>query len=280
MKVKEITIGAVIPTAQYSNLQPSITIEVDDDVEVAKALAMSHIVEISQQFAEPGKELGVGSDKRVLVPAFVGDHIYYDDITHTYTNSAGEKYLSGSEYAKQFEKPFDAEKVSKVVATKFGNILAEDVLAMWELKAEVSRTFGTALHAALELYGKYEALAKSIGKETHLHDHPVLKEAVESFYKGRDKENANYEILVVDHAKKHAGRIDRLLITGRKRCRVQDYKTNADLTQEKIEVYWKQLEFYADILRAHGWQVEGLDIFAWNGKWETFSRENDDIKKS
>ena len=127
MKVKEVTISAVIPTAQYSNLQPSITVEVDDDVEVAKQLAMSHIIGISQKYAESGKALK-GSQWQKLT-AFEGGDIFYDDISHTYTNEEGEVYLSGSQYANQFTKPFDKDMMSNVVAKKF-NVDASDVKMM------------------------------------------------------------------------------------------------------------------------------------------------------
>lgn len=204
--------------------------------------------------------------------AFVGGEIDYNDEAHTYT-WGGVVYLSGSQYAKQFEKPFDKQNIASAIAKKW-SVEAQEVIDMWELKSKTSREFGTALHSALELYGRYRELATKIEKETHIHDHPIIKKAVQSFYEGRDSEKAEYEALVVDHKNKRAGKIDRLLITGDKRCRVQDYKTNADVTKS-IEVYWKQLEFYADIMRSHGWTVEGLDIFAWDGDWKPHTKTHE-----
>lgn len=270
MKVKEVTISAVIPTAQYSNLQPSITVEVDDDVEVAKQLAMSHIIGISQKYAESGKALK-GSQGQKLT-AFVGGDIFYDDISHTYTNEEGEVYLSGSQYANQFTKPFDKDMMSNVVAKKF-NVDASDVKKMWELKSQISMGFGTAIHGALELYGKYRGLSEAMEKETHLHDHPIIKKAVEGFYEARKDEKAEYEVLVVDHARKWAGQIDRLVITGKNSCIVEDYKTNGEMKPDKLKAYWKQLSFYASILQAGGWTVEGLRIHHWNGTWTKHESE-------
>lgn len=208
---------------------------------------------------------------RPLLKAFVGGEVYYDDLSHTYSNEAGEIYLSGSKYAEQFRKPFDKRGIANKMAEKYG-VDAQDIIAMWELKGDVSKGFGTAMHASLELYGKYRGLATALERDTAMHDHPVIKTAVTAFYEGREKEKAEYEALIVDHNAKHAGQIDRLLITGNKRCRVQDYKTNADITKD-LDVYWKQLQFYADILTAGGWVVEGLDIFHWDGEWHTFSQE-------
>lgn len=265
------TIGATISLGNYSNIQPSIEVEAET-FEEANAQAMPYIEQLWAQYGE--KPMVTKSEGAVLLTAFAGGDIYYDDATHTYTNKKGEKYLSGSQYAKQFERPFDAVAISEKMAEKAG-VRAEDIRAMWELKSNISTGFGTAIHAALELYGAFGGLAKQLSKDTHIHDHPVIKKAVEEFYEGRDGELAVYEALVVDHAAKRAGRIDRLLLVPGpgKNVRVQDYKTNASLTKVKIDLYWKQLGFYAEILEAAGFKVTGLDIFAWNGEWKTYSKE-------
>lgn len=259
-------ITAVIPTVQYGNLQPSIEVEADT-FEEAHSQAMPHIQRVWDMYGE--KPLVSKSGARVKLQAFVGGEIFYDDLNHTYTNEAGEVYLSGSQYAKQFEKPFDGTMISGKMAAKYG-VEASDIVKMWELKAKTSREFGTAIHSALELYGRYNGLATQLEKDTHVHDHPVIKKAVESFYEGRATETAELEVLVVDHASKRAGRIDRLLIVDRnaKVCRVQDFKTNATI-EKSLPIYEKQLSFYGDILKANGWTVQGRDIFHWNGQWKT-----------
>lgn len=258
-------IGATIPTVQYGNLMPEIEVEADT-YEEAYALVMPKIEAIWNEYAEDGKQLKISERKKL--EAFVGGEIYFDEKNHVYTNDKGEIYLSGSQYAKQFEKPFDVDNISQAMAKKF-DVPVEDLVAMWKLKSEVSTTFGTALHKALELYGRYDGLAKAIDRTTNLHDHPIIKKAVEGFYEGREKEKAEYEVLVVDHANKRAGQIDRLLITGDKKCRVQDFKTNATI-EKNLEVYSHQLKFYSEILEAGGWTVEGREIFHWNGEWKTY----------
>lgn len=199
--------------------------------------------------------------------AFVGGEIDYDEETHTYSWD-GQVYLSGSQYAKQFEKPFDKLRISDAMAKKWG-VNPQDILDMWELKARTSREFGTALHSALQLYGQYDGLAKKLERETNLHDHPVIKKAVEDFYESREGEKAEYEIVIVDHKAKRAGRIDRLLITGKNKCRIQDYKMLAVTNPEKIAVYKEQLKFYAGIMKAGGWVCEGYDLFIYDGEWKT-----------
>lgn len=281
MKIKDITVTAVIPTQTYANIQPSITVEVDDDIEEAKALAMSHIVGISQEYAEEGKALkggGVaGSTKKV--ECLAGGSINYDEVNHIYTNDKGEVYLSGSQFAKQFSKEFDIEAVAKKMADKTG-VPVQDIVDIWKLKGNASASFGTAIHEALEMYGKYMETCKKLDKEYHMSAIPMVKAIVDDFFKGREKEKALYEVMVVDHDRKWAGQVDRLLLVdeAKKICRVQDYKTNGDLKPDKLEEYWYQLSFYGSILQAHGWTVEGLDVFHWSSGWTTHTNNMKEIK--
>lgn len=246
-----------IATGQYEYLEVEGT---DNDI--------PELLKLQNMYSEKPINFGRGSKR---IRAFAGGEIDYDPIAHIYSWN-GEKYLSGSVFAKQFEKAFEGQSIAEKMATKFG-VDAQAIQDMWELKGQVSAGFGTAIHAALELYGKYNGLATTLEKETHLHDHPIIKKAVEDFYKGREKEKAEYEILVVDHETKRAGQIDRLLITGKNKCRIQDFKTNAKLPEAKLNVYWEQLKFYAGIMIAAGWAVEGLDIFWWDGEWKEYNKE-------
>lgn len=258
MKIK---LSAVIPTTQYGNIQPEFEID-ENDISNGKGFEFieSKIQAVWDKYGERPLVSKSGNSKRIK--AFVGGEIDYDAENHTYSWN-GEKYLSGSEYAKSKQKPFDSDRISKAMGDKF-NVKPEDIQAMWTLKSDVSKGFGTALHAALELYGKYNGLAAQIEKETHIHDHPVIKKAVEGFYMGRENEKAEYEIFVVDHGSKRAGTIDRLVINAPKTCIVEDYKTNV---KEDIS-YWKdQLDFYAGILEANGWKVEKKRIHHWTGEW-------------
>lgn len=272
MKIKDITVTAVIPSAQYANIQPSITVEVDDDIEEAKALALSHIVDISQTYAEEGKALQ-GSSKAVSVTfekvdCLVGGTILYDKVNHIYTNEAGDKYLGGSTYAKQFEKPFEIDAIAGKMEAKSG-ISAQTIKDIWKLKGSASASFGSAIHEALEMYGKYAEACKTLEKDYHQSAIPMVKDIVSSFFAGRETEKALYEPMVADHDRKWAGQIDRLLVTGDKRCIVEDFKTNTELTPAKKETYAHQLSFYASILTKGGWTVDGIRLHHWAGKWET-----------
>jgi hypothetical protein len=267
------TLTATIPTQQYGNLQPSIEIEAES-LEEAQAATYPHIEKMWAKYGTKPletNEMKRTSLNRKLVKDIFGNEIYYDDVKHQYTNSLGEIYLSGSAFAGQSERPFDAEMISGKMAANAGlsKFDAEAIRDMWRLKADASASFGTSIHAALELYGKYKQVAESIGKETHLHDNVVLNKAVVSFYEEYPNvDNVGYECLVVDHKKKRAGRIDRIEYED-DGVYVTDFKTNYDV-KKSIKKYWLQLSFYAAILKANGLTVKGLKIYHYNGEtWQT-----------
>jgi hypothetical protein len=269
MKIKEYKLTAVIGLPGYSNIQPNVTFEGVEDMAEAHREACVFLNKIWED--TPGANiLSPLTPTENAVKDIFGQKINFDEATHTYTNDKGQVYLSGSVYAKRFDKEFPADVISKKMADKSG-VDQQHILDAWKAKADVSSGFGTAIHLALENYAKYSDLAKTLDKPYDLHDHPVINKCVVDFFKGREKEIALTEALVVDHERRLAGTIDRLLLVDKKKkiCRVQDYKTNADI-DKKLAVYWHQLSFYASILQAKGWKVEGLDIFHWDGTWHSY----------
>lgn len=297
MKIKELTVTAVIPTAQYANLQPSITVELNegDDYEAAKKTAMEHISKFSTTYAESGKELPTGQPRQVKarkMTPFLGDgEIFFDAAEHVYMDAEGNVFQSGSQFAKQFEQPFNADAIAPKYAAKFG-LQAKDVLDFWQSKADASTTFGTALHQALETEGKYLEMCKTLttdDKEVTTGINPTFQPIVAAFYTPeRLKEKAVYEPFVVDFGAKRCGQIDRFLIVdeAKKICDIEDYKTNGDLYKQNspkflkapydtllnqpISGYQIQLNFYRAIVEANGWTVRNLTIHHWTGKeWIT-----------
>lgn len=215
---------------------------------------------------------------------------YFDPVSHTYIDGNGDKYLSGSVYAHGFAYEFNKHRMLPRSAKYYG-VSEETLDAYWTSKAEIAATFGTALHAALEHYGKYAALGVKDMKGLGIH--PTLRPIVDAFFKGRRHEKALYEAFVADELNLRCGFIDRLVITGHKRCIIEDYKTNGDLhtigtpatlkaphdhlPNNNIGKYTLQLSFYHDILEAAGWEVEGRRLHWWNGKaWETIELEKAD----
>lgn len=277
------TIAATIPTTQYGNLQPSIEVEADS-IEEAQAATLPHIEALWAKYGNKPLETNDAkraSGTRKLVMDIFDNEIYYDDINHVYTNSLGEVYLSGSTFAEQSESPFNAELISGKMAKKAGltEADAQSIRDMWRLKGDASAALGTAIHAGLELFGKYKQIAKSVGKETHLHDNVILNKAITTFYEEYPiTEGIGYECLVVDHKKKRAGRIDRIEHED-DGVWVTDFKTNFDV-KKSIKKYWLQLSFYAAILKANGVNVKGLKIYHYNGEtWTTITNDVIDIDK-
>lgn len=206
-----------------------------------------------------------------LVKDFFGNEIFYDEILHEYTDALGYIYLSGSAYAKQGEAEFDADYWAKdaIARHNLDERLVPHVKAMWETNGDASRSFGTAIHAAIELFGKYHRLASKIDtdlktgkrkmlsakveKNSALSKLPYLKKVVNAFFTPeRLAETAHYEVLVVDHANKRAGRIDRLVVLEDGSYEVRDMKTNNKMSASDKREYTKQLSFYGDLILANG----------------------------
>jgi hypothetical protein len=270
-------INAHIPTQQYGYIE--IT-DLPDDPKV--------IQEMYNKYAEKPislthtEALQSTTDDFVEVEAFIGGKIWYSASKHEYRNDKGEIYLSGSQYASSFDKPFDAQSIAGKMATKSG-VPTEDILKMWEMKRDISNGYGTALHLAMQLYGEYHKHSEAFEKNYHIHDLAVFKDAVESFYASRKDEDAVYEAFVVDHKRKYVGQIDRLVYDELGHPQggywVEDFKTNAELDPKKLTTYWHQLNFYASILMAGGHNVAGLRIHHWDGKkWTTIAHEVQEVK--
>lgn len=231
----------------------------------------------------------VRPETAVLLTDIFGNEIFYDDVSHKYMNALGEVYLSGSGYASQGEEEFDGKMWAKEFVIKYG-LKPEDaqrILDMWECNAIASRSFGTAVHAAIELYGKYHDLAdkididlktgerKMLDKRTYKNSAmsklPYLQEVARRFFTPeRLAENAQYEVLVVDHKNKRAGRIDRLLTLEDGSFEVCDMKTNYKIGAKEKREYAKQLSFYCDIIIANGYRLgkNPIMLHFWNmGEW-------------
>lgn len=209
------------------------------------------------------------SPNAVPVVDYFGNKAYYDPVLHEYTNSLGEVYLSGSAYAA--DEPFDSDLWASYFVEKYGlkDGDKQRIIDMWETNGNASRSFGTALHAAIELYGEYHELADVIDvdpktgkrkmidakteKNSALSKLPYLNKAAREFFTPeRAAEKARYEVLIIDHKNKRAGRIDRLVVDEFGRFTVCDMKTNNKLSAKEKKGYTKQLSFYADLIIANG----------------------------
>lgn len=281
MKIKDYSLEVTIGLPDFSNIKPNITLTDVDSFEEAHAEASKYLNSIWQ--GTPNAKIdspfggGTTSSNAKKVECLVGGSILYDPVAHVYTNDKGEVYLSGSQYAKKFDKPFEINAIAKKMSDKSG-VPAKDITDIWKLKGQASASFGTSIHEAMEMYGKYAEACKKLGKEYHISSIPVVSEIVANFFKGRESEKAIYEPMIVDHDRKWAGQIDRLVVTGDKKCIIGDYKTNSDMTPAKIETYTHQLSFYASIMESGGWTVDGLELYHLDGVWKTIKLTNKGVK--
>jgi len=224
--------------------------------------------------------------------------VYFDPVAHTYTDADGNRYTGGSTFASRYKSPFAADVVAGKMAAKHG-VKKEDIRAMWSLNAEASSTFGTSVHAALQLYGEYLELSKAVkdgSDESALTSNPVLRPIVESFFtEERKAETAFYEEFVANPKELACGLIDRLVVESDGLV-IEDYKTNADVNKpEKVlapfagvvpntalGTYFIQMSYYARALQAHGRTVKEVRVHHWvpESGWVTYPNEVVDLSEA
>lgn len=209
----------------------------------------------------------------VEMDTFTGEKILYNEASHQYKDLDGNALVSGSQYKKSLEKPFPLDLMAGKVATKHG-ISPQTVSDMWEANGLISRTFGTALHLAMEQWFKYRD-SSCEDKEYNLAKHPFLRTAVQSFPLKDD--NCLPEVLISDVKNKRVGRIDLLTITGENEGYIEDYKSDADI-DKNLAGHFNQLSFYAKILIEKGWDIKGVRVWNYTDKWNQFESEVLEIK--
>lgn len=273
---------ATIPTMQYGNIQPTFDVEAPT-YEQAVELGLQRMKFVWDRTGEKPLDIARGTRPapvgEILTCWASGTQVYFDPVEHVYRDSTGYKWLGGSTFAGRYKSEFAASVISKKMADKNG-VNAKEILAMWALNAEASATFGTSVHAALQLRGQFAELSRAVkdgGLDSALTTNPVLRPIVEAFFETRAAEVAMYECFVADGSRRHCGLIDRLVIEEDGSVWVEDYKTNAEILKAEtikapfkgivpntaLGAYWLQLSFYARILQAHGKTVNGLRIHHW-----------------
>lgn len=292
--------AGVIPVMQYGNIQPEWEVEgatFDETI----ALGLHQLKYIWDRVGEKPLDIDRGRkatpEGKIMCCWASGTQVYFDPIAHVYRGADGKRWLGGSTFAGQYQSEFAGATIAKRMADKAAKggvtVNPDEILAMWELNADASATFGTAVHAALQLYGEYLELSRAVkdgSDESALTSNPVMRPIVEAFFKTRMHEKALYECFVADPARLHCGLIDRLVVEDDGSVWVEDFKTNADVQKEKkilppfkgevedtaLGAYWLQLSFYSRILQVHGKTVNGLRVHHWTGEpdgWVTYEHD-------
>lgn len=197
----------------------------------------------------------------MVVTTFTGDQILYSPETHEYRTLDGRRMLSGSVYAEWFADPFDREKLLRRTAKKLG--LSEEFLGRaWDLRGDLSRTFGTSLHKAMECWFRFSEIGYGLPK------HPLLRRMVETFPL---RESAIFpEIIVSDLGRGLCGQVDGLVLLGRQTGVVIDYKSDAEIGKN-LTKHYNQLSFYSHVLMAAGWTIEEVRVWNYTSEWECYS---------
>ena len=280
MSIDSITATIPVVGQAYTDLRPTIS--------------ASSIDEYREQLAEVGRLAGndafvhrISQNKAGKEKIIVGDDVlYFDRDAHEYEDEQGNKYWTGSTWAAKFEKPFDPQLIAPKVAEK-KLCTVDEVIAGWNMKSEVSLSYGTTIHKALECGIKYNELPNN----------PHLATLVQDYLDMTHEDEQVSEQFVVDSAHKMCGTIDVLVNNGNKHVTIRDFKTGdiykktaltprakelwPELENKTISIYQLQLSFYAFILRQQGYTVSGLEIWAEKAEaWEVVKLPVLDIRKA
>lgn len=279
MKVK---FSAVIPVVDFGNVQPEIELE-GDDYKKLEEEGMGYIREAWNKYSKsPFPNNVVGNFKKF--DTFTGEQILYDDSQHLYTDLKGNKLISGSEFAKSKVKPFDLELLSGKVAMKY-EVPQEIVKKMWSMSGDISATFGTSLHLAMEQWFLHRNYGTE--KEYHLPKPEYLKKAVISF--PLKDEHVIPEVMVSDVESGMCGQIDGLVtdpplmpalqrVYGEKpTMQIIDYKSDSDV-KKNLQKHTIQMNFYRQILENKGFTISGMSVWNYiNEEWTEYKLETIEI---
>lgn len=279
-KIESITATIPCTGIQFCDLRP--TISADSIEEYRAQLAEVGRLAGNEQFVQRMEQNRKGKTKIVTEQG----NLYFDPVSHEYEDEDGNKFWTGSTWAKQFEEPFDPQLIAPKVAEK-KLTTADKVIEGWNLKSEVSLSYGTTVHKALECGIKYDELPNN----------PHLATLVQDYLDMTHDEEQTSELFVADIEHKMCGTIDVLVNKGNKHVIIRDFKTGdiykkttlapeakeywPTLENKTISIYQLQLSFYAYILTQLGYAVESLEIYAEADEaWQVVKLPVLDIRKA
>lgn len=274
-KIESITATIPVIGQSYTDLRPTVSAESLE--EYREILATIGELAGNAKFVERMRGQVDGqtglSGAPVSSGSILGDGVLFNKEDHTYSKN-GKPYLSGSTFAHMFEKEFPRDAIAQKVADRDGKE-ADDVLAGWDAKGDISLQYGTLIHKCLETYIKYNELPSN----------EYLKAIVEDWAEQNDHETFQSEVFVQDDLHQLCGVID--LIQG---AEILDFKTGdihqkiqhklgKDWPNDRLSLYTLQLNFYRYIMEQNGNKINSLAIWWLNGEhWERVKVDVIDIK--
>ena len=279
-KIESITATVPVTGQSYTDLRP--TISADSIEEYRAQLAEVGRLAGNELFVQRMEQNRKGKTKIVTEQG----NLYFDPVSHEYEDEDGNKFWTGSTWAHQFEKPFDPQLIAPKVAEKKLTTV-DKVIEAWDMKSEVSLSYGTTVHKALECGIKYGELPNN----------PHLAALVQDYLDMSHEDEQVSELFVVSMEDRMCGTIDVLVDKGKKHVVIRDFKTGdiykkvsltpqakdlwPGLESKMISLYQLQLSFYAHILSSLGYKVEGLEIYAEADEaWQVVKLPVLDIRKA
>lgn len=191
-------------------------------------------------------------------------------------------YMSGSRFPRKFFKQFTNEDKERVLDyyEREKDVKREDVEKTWEMKADIATGYGTAVHAAMELYFNHHKVGDKIkgkdGVNKAFSKNPFFAHIVKTFIEDLGPGNYLAEQFIWHEGLRFCGAIDLLEVVDKNTVIVHDFKTNdsvlkkvyqekdspfkKDVDNTQLGEYWLQLSFYAYILKQYGINTKELQI--------------------
>lgn len=317
-KIVKAVFDSTSPTVQYGNVHTIIEVEGDNWEEI-RDLGLSKIAEVDAMVSptpftvkKAPKQVGMMTTMTSKITSrLTGVTLNYDEISHIYLDDKGNKYTSGSNFPDQFYDQFDKVKAVELVQKAYpdSGVMPGDLLDIWSTNGDISTSFGSAVHSALENYIKYNKIGSAIagtdkdGKakaNKALSKNPFFSKLVNSYVEKFGIDGMISEEFVADE-NGHCGRIDYIKIVDKEKkiIRIGDFKTDTDLFEKKYQkkdspfkdkikentllTYHRfQMSYYAYILNQYGYTVEGIDLDWLNPntlEWERHSTDVIDLSK-
>ena len=207
-KIESITATVPVTGQSYTDLRP--TISADSIEEYRAQLAEVGRLAGNELFVQRMEQNRKGKTKIVTEQG----NLYFDPVSHEYEDENGNKFWTGSTWAHQFEKPFDPQLIAPKVAEKKLTTV-DKVIEAWDMKSEVSLSYGTTVHKALECGIKYGELPNN----------PHLAALVQDYLDMSHEDEQVSELFVVSMEDRMCGTIDVLVDKGKKHVVIRDFKT-------------------------------------------------------
>lgn len=312
-KIVKAVFDATSPTVQYGNVHTVIEVEGEDWDEI-RDLGLSKIAEVDAMVSptpfvlkNPPKQVKAAVTRvDQITSRLTGITLDYDPVAHVYKSVDGLPYLSGSQFPDRFYEPFDKKQAIEMVQKAYpdANVTPEQLLEIWGTNGDISTNFGTAVHAALENYIKFNKVGSMIaGKDKNgkdkpnkaLSKNPFFSKLVNDYVAKFGIDGLLSEEFIAD-GEGHCGRVDAIKIVdkAKKIIRIVDFKTDTDLFEKKYQkkdspfkgvikentllTYHRfQMSYYAYILSQFGFTTEGIDLDWLNPNTLEWERHSTDV---